>query len=141
MKKETFKHYNNQPVWFAISAILTSTLSFLFFYDYFIERTYYKNRKLLIKLLKSNELKWIEVGRQVFENDRVISYVFEYQGKKYEIWKFNNKEISLNQAIQDVIDNGVNIEQNDLIGLFMGSIQAKIQVRKIIKLLNKVKCI
>lgn len=130
MKKFTRK---DRRVWWSIPAyILTTGIWFKIGYCVTNERKYYLNRKLLLRLLKSNEISIIYEGEIDFKDGRcptVDEYSFSYLGEEYQIWHYVDRgEFCLSKNKND-----------DYIGLFGPDMISQWQIKNIIKYLKNIK--
>jgi hypothetical protein len=121
--KGPFKYYEDKEGVFFFIALFTLGIGFLFFYSMFVERTYYKNRITLLKILKTksyDSLSYVETHESPsFGNISCFKLVID--GITYEIslWHKNN-EFTLS-------GNG----HSDYIGLFNGDLINKSLVKDI----------
>jgi hypothetical protein len=131
-KEETNKWYHTTI--FILTAMLTCGLGFVLFYDMFMERQYYINRKRLIKYLndKSTQLTMLNsfVGIQ-FMTD-ITDYVITIDGTNYKIWLWTNVDGKSKVTLGDHES-----ASSDYIGLFMSSPITKNQNNKIVDILRK----
>jgi len=109
---------------FIILSILTIGLCCLF-YDEFIESKYFRNKKRLLKALKSNDLKITEKRiLDLYSNSNIIEYELN---NKYTLWYYVDRN-------KITFDLGINHNyQHNLIGLFESSIMSRKLTKRIIK--------
>lgn len=125
-----FKYYEDMEGTFFFIALFTLGLGFFFFYTMFVERTYYKNRVALLKILKTksyNSLSYVETYEsRSFGNISYFNLVID--GVTYEItlWHKNN-EFTLS-------GDG----HSDYIGLFKGDLINKSLVKDINRYLYEI---
>ena len=127
MKETLFKQYPDRNVLGFILTFVFVLLPFLFCYERFFQRSYFKNRKALIKALKSGECELISKRLVPVDND-IIEYVIRYNGEEIYIWhwyQYNSVTAHLGRA--------------EGIGLFVGSLEGRLQTNKIIKLITNLK--
>lgn len=132
MKKDFVKYVKNFDILGTIIEIITFGLAFSLFYGAFHERKYFLNRKLLLRLLKNNEitLKYDEI---LFLGQDIKVYKFEYNDNLYEIWYYSKS----NNITLHLVKPCKTHEELDLIGLFTGDKQQKYLVKQIIKHIKK----
>ena len=124
MKETLFKEYPDRDgLGFFLSIVLIFT-PFLFCYERFFQRSYFKNRKALIKALKSGECEL--VSKRIDLN--IIEYVIRYNGEEIRVWHW----LRYNSIT-------AYIGTYDGIGLFVGSLEGRMQTNKIIKLITNLK--
>jgi hypothetical protein len=120
-----FKYYEDYEGLFFIISFLTICLAFPFFYGVFTERTYYKNRITLLKILKTkgyNSLKYNETST-LYHYGKISYFSLVIDNRTYEIqWWHKKNEIVLSG-------------NSDYIGLFEGDLINKSLVKDIIKYL------
>jgi len=120
-----FKYYEDYEGLFFIISFLTIYLAFPFFYGVFTERTYYKNRITLLKILKTkgyNSLKYNETST-LYHYGKISYFSLVIDNRTYEIqWWHKKNEIVLSG-------------NSDYIGLFEGDLINKSLVKDIIKYL------
>jgi hypothetical protein len=125
MKKEPiFRNYKSHSLWFAIAAVLSLGLTFLW-YDWFIETTYFYNRKTLLKILKDKSYSRLEMNGSASLPD-IDMYILEVEDEVYEIWVWNTPD-----------DKGVATLGDDLIGLFQGGYLSKRMTKQITEIIEQ----
>jgi hypothetical protein len=129
--QRTLRRYDDRFVLGFIIMVLTFMTIFFLFYERFFLRSYFKNRKAFIKVLKSGECElvsscWIGFG------DSITEYVIRYKNETFRVWHWevqNRVTVSYDMDYSDT----------DHIGLFVGSLEGLIQTKKIIKLVTNLK--
>jgi hypothetical protein len=121
-KQRVFRKYEERPFLFFISAVLSAGLAFIW-YDWFIETTYFYNRKTLLKILKDKSYARLEMRWSSFPD--IDMYILEVEDEIYEIWVCRKRYVK-----------GVTME-NDLIGLFQGGYLSKRMTKQIKKLIEQ----
>lgn len=132
MHRVEFGRHRDWPGIGQLLAMCTLCLSYFLFYERYCNRTYYKNRKNLILLLKTGGLHLIDLGLITFhneENDRVVEFVFKHKDVSYKLWHYVNTD----RIFMDTAD-GVAMP---LIGSYCGSWEAKMQTKTIVRLLQR----
>ena len=121
-----FKEYRNYNLSFLILWVISFGVAF-FWYDFFLERTYYKNRKALIRILRDRSFtSLIETDYLAFQGD-IKTYTLNIKDESYRLWVWNTLEE------KDRISLG-----EDLIGLFAPTPFAKKDHKNIIKLIKEI---
>lgn len=129
--QSTLRKYDNRIVLGIIAMILTLTIVFFVFYERFFERTYFMNRKAFIKVLKSGKCQLVR-KRYLGMGDGITEYIIEYGNETFCVWYWES---------HNSVTVGYADERNsrDPIGLFIGSLEGRIQTNKIIKLVTNLK--
>ena len=122
-KQQAFREYENRTGWFFILAVLSLGLAFIW-YDWFMEATYFYNRKTLLKILKDKSYSRLEMNRSASFPDSDM-YILEVEDEIYEIWVWKER-----------YNKGVTME-NNLIGLFQGGYLSKRMTKQIAKLIEQ----
>lgn len=121
--KGPFKYYEDKEGIFFFIALFTLGLGFLFFYSMFVERTYYKNRITLLKILKTksyDSLSYVETHESPsFGNISYFKLVIDGITYDISLWHKNN-EFTLSGN-----------DYSDYIGLFNGDLLNKSLVKDI----------
>lgn len=112
-----------------IATLFTLGLAWKFWYEYFCERRYYVNRKLLIHVLKNDLGEFESVNQPLSIDSKISESKFTYHDKTYRIWHYTDRNAITLDGVGDT-------ERIDHIGLFIGSVQGQNQVNQIIKLLT-----
>ena len=124
-----FQYYEDYEGWFFIISFLTICLAFPFFYSVFTERTYYKNRITLLKILKTkgyNSLKYNETWTSPHYG-KISYFSLVIDNRTYEIQWWHRKN--------EIVLSGKGCGNSDYIGLFEGDLINKSLVKDIIKYL------
>ena len=124
-----FKYYEDYEGLFFIISFLTICLAFPFFYGVFTERTYYKNRITLLKILKTkgyNSLKYKETWESPYYG-KISRFSLVIDNRTYEIQWWHKKN--------EIVLSGKECGNSDYIGLFEGDLINKSLVKDIIKYL------
>ena len=122
-KQRVFRDYENRTGWFFILALLSFGVAFLW-YDWFMEATYFYNRKTLLKILKDKSYSRLEMNESASFPD-IDMYILEVEDEIHEIWVWKHQS-----------DNGVTLGDN-LIGLFQGGYLSKRMTKQIAKLIEQ----
>jgi hypothetical protein len=102
-------------------------MPFIFCFERFFARSYFKNRKALIKALKSGECELISKRRLPIDSN-IDEYMIRYNGETIQIWHWH----AYNSITADIASfSGI--------GLFIGSLEGRLQTNKIIKLITNLK--
>lgn len=132
MHRVEFGRYKDWPGIGQLLAMCTLCIAYFLFYERYCNRTYYNNRKNLIILLKTSGLKLKDMSLITFHNEnnkRVVEYVFEHKDTIYQLWHYINTD-----AIFMDVRDGV---AHPLIGTYNASFEAKLQSKKIARLLRR----
>jgi hypothetical protein len=127
MKETLFKEYPDRDgLGFFLSIVLIFT-PFLFCYERFFQRSYFKNRKALIKALKSGKCELVSTRAMPFDSN-IIEYIIRYNGEEIRVWHWHQ-----HNSITALSG------RSEGIGLFIGSLEGRMQTNKIIKLITNLK--
>jgi hypothetical protein len=127
MKETFFKEYPDRIILGTILSIVFVLMPLLFCYERFFARSYFKNRKALIKALESGNCKLIS-KRQLPVDRNIDEYVIRYNEEDINVWHWH----SHNSITADIGTYAG-------IGLFVGSFEGRLQTNKIIKLVTNLK--
>jgi hypothetical protein len=110
-------------VLFAILMITTFCLVWIVFYDEFIERKYMINRRRLIKAIKNGTVKIIQKEKPDpdYFSDIDMYEITYVSGDTYDLWLWTRS------------DGVVKATVGDYIGLFTGSLTARLLNNKLVK--------
>ena len=101
----------NNEVLGIIAAILTIWIALLFFYEYFFEKFYWKNRFKLWKYLKTGKVE--VVSKREISQFRITEYILKINDIEYCCWIYNDRNsMTLNRK---------DSMYNDYLGLFVYS--------------------
>lgn len=100
---------------FSLFNILALFIPMLFFYDFFFENEYWCNRWMLRSLLKKGDVKVINYDKIQYKQFKIEDVEIEVEGNRYQLWIWNNEDITLSSLNEDDMKN------KDYIGLFTGS--------------------
>jgi hypothetical protein len=114
-------------------SVLTLGLVFPFFYGVLILNGQYRNRKRLLKLLKSKKYNLVFNGTKNVNGDKISDFTLN----NYSIWLWhNNNKLSVNVIIPVTLDKLYNYDAYERIGLFEGDIINMYLVYRINKILK-----
>ena len=126
-KQRVFRKYEEQPGLFFVLAVLSAGLALLW-YDWFLETTYFYNRKTLLKILKDKSYTRLEKTESFFTD--IDMYILEVEGETYDdLWVW--KDRTNNRTFK-----GVTLGY-DHIGLFHGGYLSKRMTKEIAKLIDQ----
>lgn len=118
---------------FILLSVLTLTLIFPFLYGVTNYNGEYRNRKRLLKLLKSKKYNLVFNGTKNVNGDKISDFTLN----NYSIWLWhNNNELSVDVIIPVALDKLYNYDAYERIGLFEGDIINMYLVYRINKILK-----
>lgn len=130
--QRTLRRYDDRFVLGVIVMILTLLTGFFLFYERFFQRSYFKNRKAFIKVLKSGKCRLVS-KRYLGMGEGITEYIIEYGNETFRVWYWeSHNSVTVDYAIDGSTSS-------DPIGLFIGSLEGRIQTNKIIKLVTNLK--
>lgn len=110
------------PFVFTLAAVLlTLGLAFIFFYDELYERRYMVNRRRLLKAVRDGGVKVLHVRPLLADND-ITEYGLEVYGQRVDAWIWYDGRLSAHMD-----------GNRDVVGLFQGSVCARVLNRKLSK--------
>ena len=122
-----FRQYPDRVILGIILSVLFVFLPFVLIYERFFHRTYFKNRKALIKALKSGKCELVS-KRPIPIDPNIIEYIIRYNGEEIGVWHwYQHNSITVHSG------------RLDAIGLFVGSLEGRLLTNKIIKLITNLK--
>lgn len=129
--QRTLRRYDDRFVLGIIVMTLTLLTGFFLFYERFFQRSYFKNRKAFIKVLKSGKCQLVR-KRYLGMGEGITEYIIEYGSETFRVWYWE----SHNSVTVEYADDRNSL---DPIGLFVGSLEGRVQTNKIIKLVTNLK--